>query len=146
MQNNSEHKQQENDVRSLNESRFVSYINSMLHFNSINYDKKKRKDNERYSLILDDAECDQVQYENLIISDFSDNLKLEDQINDLNLYREFMNLTKREREVVNLAVYHEMSDTKIAGILKITQQSVSKTKKKALEKLRSAFNKEGEYS
>lgn len=118
------------NAKALNESRFVSYITSLLHFNSINFDKKKRKDSERFCLVLDDTEGEQVQHENSINTDFTENLTLEDQIIDSQLYSNYMNLTKREREVLNLSVYHELSDTSIAKLLKITQQSVTKTKKK----------------
>lgn len=131
----------EYDTRAINERKFVGYITSLLHFNSINYDKKKRKDNERFRLILDDAEEEMVQSEVSINIDYTEYLKLEDQISDDELYYDFMKLTNREREILEYFVYHELNDTEISRILHVSQQSVSKTKKTALEKLRTGMKR-----
>ncbi|OKP96768.1 sigma-70 family RNA polymerase sigma factor [Paenibacillus sp. P46E] len=121
------------------ESKFVAYITSLFHYNSINFDKKIRKLNKRYSLILDDNDKETYYPVSSMTDDISSFLTLEDQISDSNLYCKFMELTKREREILNFSIYFELSDTKIAKLLEISQQSISKTKKHALRKLRDSF-------
>ncbi|WP_244188571.1 sigma factor-like helix-turn-helix DNA-binding protein [Paenibacillus kribbensis] len=111
----------------------------------MNFDKKSRKHSERFSLILDELDYMTHPTENSI--EYSDHSfeKLENQISDPSLYAAFINLTKREREVLNLSIVRNMKDRVIANQLGVSQQSISKTKKGALKKFREAISRrEGE--
>ncbi|MFJ2046037.1 MULTISPECIES: sigma-70 family RNA polymerase sigma factor [Paenibacillus] len=123
------------------EKRFIGYISSMLHYNSIHFDKKIRKITERYALVLDDIDVKDEAMEESDTESISE--PLEEQISDPSLYAAFLSLTTREREVVNLSICRLLRDTEIAHVLGVSQQSVSKTRKKALEKLRKAIIKNG---
>ncbi|RAW09750.1 hypothetical protein DC345_30280 [Paenibacillus taichungensis] len=117
------------------EKRFVAYISSLLHYNSINFDKKNRKFNERFALILDDT--DYKELTSGVEEDAIQNSEiLENQISDPDLYATFMNLTTKERQILNLSISKELKNTEIARLLNISEQSVSKTKKTALIKMR----------
>lgn len=124
------------------ERRFVGYISSLLHYNAINFDKKNRKYNERFALILDDidnqSQASLVEKEYITESSYEE---LENQISDPHLYTLFMSLTTRERQILNLSIINELKDKQIASLLQVSQQSISKTKKVALKKLRNKFNK-----
>ncbi|ETT61033.1 hypothetical protein BSK66_31860 [Paenibacillus odorifer] len=126
------------------EKRFVGYISSLLHYNSIYFDKKNRKHNERFSMVLDESDYLNHPAENSV--EYSDNFfeELENQISDPSLYAAFINLTEREREILNFSIVQNMKDKEIANKLGVSQQSISKTKKVALKKLRESINrKEG---
>ncbi|MGO4529973.1 sigma-70 family RNA polymerase sigma factor [Paenibacillus sp. 2TAF8] len=126
------------------EKRFIGYVSSMLHYNSIHFDKKIRKINERYALVLEDMEIrDEVLMTETDVAFGSIVGILEEQISDPFLYAAFLRLTAREREIINLSICKVLRDTEIALILGISQQSVSKTRKKALEKLRTAIMHKG---
>ncbi|WP_336783471.1 sigma-70 family RNA polymerase sigma factor [Paenibacillus illinoisensis] len=123
------------------EKRFIGYISSMLHYNSIHFDKKIRKLSERYALVLDDIDVKDEAMEESNTESISE--PLEEQISDPSLYAAFLRLTTREREVVNLSICKLLRDREIAQVLGVSQQSVSKTRKKALEKLRKAIIENG---
>ena len=124
------------------EKKFVSYISSLLHFNSINFDKKIRKYNERYPLIMEDVEESQFGYVegNAIELDLNG---LESQISDPALHKLFLKLSSREKEILNLTYVENKKDAEIAEKLRISQQSISKTRKNALNKLRISLNMDG---
>ena len=124
------------------EKRFIGYISSMLHYNSIHFDKKIRKLSERYALVLDDIDVKDEAMEESNTESISE--PLEEQISDPSLYAAFLRLTTREREVVNLSICKLLRDREIAQVLGVSQQSISKTRKKALEKLRKAIIENGD--
>ncbi|AIQ53421.1 sigma-70 family RNA polymerase sigma factor [Paenibacillus sp. FSL R7-0331] len=126
------------------ERRFISYISSLLHYSSINLDKRNRKYNEKFSLIFDEvseAEVSNITEGQIVDEHLFENL--EDQISTPSLYAAFMALTKRERRILNLTMSQNLSDTDIALKLGVTQQSISKTKKNAITKLRNSSNLSG---
>ncbi|WFR63964.1 sigma-70 family RNA polymerase sigma factor [Paenibacillus amylolyticus] len=124
------------EIKAHHERKFVSYISSLLHFNSINFDKKIRKHNERNPLIMDDIEENHIAYED------DEKLlgfhlhRLENQISDPNLHKFFLTLSEREKEILNLTYAEEKKDIEISQQLGVSQQSISKTRKNALRKLR----------
>ena len=130
-------------LRSNFEKCFVSYISNSMYYNSINFDKKIRRHNNRYALILDGFN------ENLLLERGADScreecfIELENQISDPRLYSAFMRLTERERKILNLIVNCSLTDTEIAQFFNVSQQSISRSKNKALRKLREAIKKGG---
>lgn len=95
-------------------------------------------------MVLDESDYLNHPAENSV--EYSDNFfeELENQISDPSLYAAFINLTEREREILNFSIVQNMKDKEIANKLGVSQQSISKTKKVALKKLRESINrKEG---
>ncbi|WP_028592430.1 sigma-70 family RNA polymerase sigma factor [Paenibacillus massiliensis] len=123
------------------EKRFVGYISSMLHYNAINFDKSNRKFNERFALIMDNS--DDTNLGSVIEDEYMNHPsgKLENELSDPHVYSVFMNLTTRERQVLNLWIMQELKDKEIAILLQVTQQSVSKTRRTALTKMREGISK-----
>lgn len=126
--------------------RFISHISITLKFNSINYDKRVRLLQSRFSTTLDasinssegeetflDLMADE-QAENLIgeaiISD-----DLDEHVTCPIIYEALNSLTRKQKEIINLAYAKGLSDTDIGMILNKTQQAVSKTHKKALKNM-----------
>lgn len=122
------------------EKRFVSYISSMLHYNAMNFDKKNRKYNDRFSLIFDEVIDTLASNENDLYTDHPFE-KLENQISDLSLHEAFMTLTERERKILNLSFCYTLSDTEIAVNFSVSQQSISNSRKNALRKLRKSIER-----
>ena len=126
--------------------RFISHISSTLKFNSINFDKKLRLIQSRFSLTLDatiNANEGQETFLDLVADEqaeghFSEvNLKdnLDDYVISPILYDALNSLTKKQKEIISLAYAEGLSDTEIGRRLNKTQQAVSKTHKKALENM-----------
>ncbi|MEW4226418.1 sigma-70 family RNA polymerase sigma factor [Rossellomorea marisflavi] len=125
--------------------KFTSYISSALYFNAINFDKKHRKTQKRNPLTVDqplgDSESSTFKDQ---IRDDSAEIKLDsiiqsenifDYIEDPKLYEAVKILTKKQLEILNLAYINGFSNTEIALILDRSQQTISKTHKKALENI-----------
>lgn len=128
------------------EKRFTSYIASLIHFNSINFDKRMRGLNSRYLLTLDSPSASDGSETSALIDSVESSVpiyqieeSLEDQISDPKLYKALKKLNARERAIINLSFYYEFNDTQIGKILRVSQQSISKSKKKILLKLRNAI-------
>ncbi|WP_040207110.1 sigma-70 family RNA polymerase sigma factor [Neobacillus jeddahensis] len=122
--------------------RFTSYISTALYFNTINFDKRHRKIQKRHPLIVDkpigDSEvetfkeqiCDEKAEIKLDTILQSKNIK--DYLGDPALYEAVKTLTEKQIEILNLAYIHGLSDTEIGIKLKKSQQTISKTHKKAI--------------
>ena len=135
--------------------RFISHISSTLKFNSINFDKKLRLIQSRFSLTLDakiNANEGQETFLDLIADEqaeghFSEvNLKdnLDDYVISPILYDALNSLTKKQKEIISLAYAEGLSDTEIGRRLNKSQQAVSKTHKKALENMMMYIKNHGE--
>lgn len=135
--------------------RFISHISSTLKFNSINFDKKLRLIQSRFSLTLDatiNANEGQETFLDLVADEqaeghFSEvNLKdnLDDYVISPILYDALKSLTKKQKEIISLAYAEGLSDTEIGRRLNKTQQAVSKTHKKALENMMMYIKNHGE--
>ncbi|MFD2680923.1 sigma-70 family RNA polymerase sigma factor [Bacillus seohaeanensis] len=132
--------------------RFTSYLSTMIHFNSVNFDKKQRKNRERNLLTLDQSQSEnenssllelvpEETRDNLPEEAFEDSLgKLEDIVSDTRLYDSLSCLTINQREILTLAYIHGLKDVEIAKILNKSQQAISKSHQKALNNIREFYN------
>jgi RNA polymerase sigma factor (sigma-70 family) len=121
--------------------RFISYVSSTLHFHGINSDKKIRTRKHRFPLLLDKSvsEDTELTYKDLAIyyEDFevkSNNIL--DYIIDPNLYKAIERLTSNQREILYLVYIEKLTDAEVGSFMGKSQQAVSKSRKKALEKIR----------
>lgn len=119
--------------------RCVSYFLKMIHFESRHFDKKQRELNKRYKLSLDTVTELGEKISDLIPDQqipSCSGKELEHMINDPNLYSAILELTDRQRMLLNYIYVENMKNTEIATVLGISQQAVSKAKNKALLNLR----------
>ncbi|MEX3625338.1 sigma-70 family RNA polymerase sigma factor [Viridibacillus arvi] len=126
--------------------RFFSHISTTLKFNSINYDKRLRLIQSRFSSTLD-ASINSNEGEETFIDlladeqasnhfeEFAKNDDIDEHVTCPLLYDALNTLTKKQKEIINLAYGEGLSDTEIGLRLDKTQQAVSKTHKKALENM-----------
>ena len=127
--------------------RFISHISSTLKFNSINYDKRIRLLNKRYSPTLDAPISNDQDGDNTFLDlvESNDDFRVADevfskeiiteQVTSPVLYNALQLLTKTQLQIIHLAYVEGLNDTEIAQVLNKTQQAISKTHKKALKNL-----------
>lgn len=122
--------------------RLISYLIKVLHFESIHFDKKLHLHNKRYQLATGQTGeteliCEQQkQYYEY----HSPSLRFQDHLTNEELFKSFYQLTEKQKYIITLFYLHQMTDTEIAKSLGITQQSVYKTRKSAIKKLRDGVN------
>ncbi|UXH43051.1 sigma-70 family RNA polymerase sigma factor [Rossellomorea vietnamensis] len=128
--------------------RFTSYVSSSLYFHSVNFDKKIRKYSERHPLTLDDRVGeDGGSYVELVpdpaseIAPFTNYSTLMECLESEELLKAYKTLTDKQKHVLDLAYVQERSDTEIARMQGVSQQTISKTHRKALHKLKSILEK-----
>lgn len=132
--------------------RFISHISTTLKFNSINYDKRAKLIQARFLTTLDapinPLEGETATFLDLVADEKAEdfleigiaNESLDQQITCPLLSDAFNSLTIKQKEIINLAYVEGLNDTEIGLILNKTQQSVSKTHKKALENMLNYIN------
>ncbi|SDK27976.1 sigma-70 family RNA polymerase sigma factor [Sediminibacillus albus] len=135
--------------------RLTTFLSNTLHFNAINYDKKYKNFKMRNQLILDSPLSDDSEYTlKDLIEDKQQDYKLDEEllegkdysienlVVDEKLYEAIQSLTDNQKQILNLAYVHELTDTEIAKVLDKSQQAVSKSHKKALEQLKNSLDKQ----
>ncbi len=128
------------------EIRIKKYLSNLIYFNSILFDKNLRKNKEGHPLILD-APIQGSDEDTPLIEIFTSNKwtidsfalekenNLDELISEPILYKAIKSLTSTEKTILDYAYIHNMSDVNIAKIRGVSQQAISKTRKKALLKL-----------
>lgn len=129
------------------EIRLIKYVSVVIHNNASSFDKKNRLQHKRFPLSLDQP---LKNYENHALIDFvasdqpqyvifNKHTSLEDYVDDPILYAGLQRLTVKEKGVLKLVFVFDLTVTDIAKIMNVSHQTVSKTKHKALRKLREHF-------
>lgn len=126
------------------EIKINKYISKIIYYESINFDKKERKIQSRFPLILDKPLMEQdesVTLKDIIPSEYKveykvNSMRIEDHIECPKLLQAIKKLTQRQREVIGLAYIVNLSDTDIAKKSGVSQQAITKIRRKSLEKLR----------
>jgi RNA polymerase sigma factor (sigma-70 family) len=122
--------------------RFIKYMANLIHYNSINYDKKRRLKDNRFPLMLDNDE----NLESVLLTVYDSESvppNLKDHITDHSLYQAYESLSAKQQQVLSFAYVQALNDKEIARILGVSQQNVSKHRLKALTKLRSLITEGG---
>ncbi|SDM59151.1 RNA polymerase sigma factor, sigma-70 family [Psychrobacillus sp. OK028] len=125
--------------------RLISYFIKVLHFESMHFDKKLHLHNKRYQLATaksGGAELICEQHFNQFYEYHSSSLSFQDHLTSEELFRSFNQLTEKQKYIITLSYLHQMTDTEISKSLGISQQSVYKTRKSAIKKLRDGVNSE----
>ncbi len=127
--------------------RFTCYLSQAIYFNAINYDKKVKLFSDRNRSILDEPVQDDENRTliDLFVStkwkekkeeEYIGSSRIEDHLANYTLYKVVQLLTENQRHLLSLAYIYGLNDSEIAIYLNKSQQAVSKSHKKALEKLR----------
>ncbi|CAM3997794.1 sigma-70 family RNA polymerase sigma factor [Mesobacillus zeae] len=129
--------------------RFISYVSSTLYFHGINLDKKIRKHDQRFPLQLDQPINNESETTLKELIEYKENDSIDsgdvlDFISDPVLYKAIKSLTNNQQDILSLAYVKGLKDVEIAALLKKTQQAVSKSRKKALNTLKSILLKSDE--
>lgn len=118
--------------------KLITYFSKVIGFESKRYDKKNREYKERNQLILDqdneNSIMDLVESKEDIY--FFNNTKLEDYIEDPEVYKIISKLTKRQKQILYLSYVKNMRDIEVARLLSVSQQAINKIKNQALNKVR----------
>ncbi|KYD20096.1 sigma-70 family RNA polymerase sigma factor [Saccharococcus caldoxylosilyticus] len=121
----------------------IKYINNLIRFFSIDFDKKIRKLNQRFLLTLDQplTEDNSLTMKDLLIDtntsvNVIEQRSLKDQIENERLYQALDVLTQKQVLILEMIYVNNLSLREIANILDSTPQNVSNLHKRALKKLK----------
>jgi RNA polymerase sigma factor (sigma-70 family) len=137
-----------------NEIMLISQLSNELRRHAIRYDQKINAYKKRNLLILDQPIDDDTKSSNTLVNLIPDEetvsmdeaaLKnfqdLEESILCSRLYHAFRSLTPRQKHILKVSYLFHMTDTEIAAREGVSQQSISKTRKRALRNLRKNMNR-----
>ncbi|WP_226654450.1 sigma-70 family RNA polymerase sigma factor [Guptibacillus hwajinpoensis] len=127
------------------EIRFIAYVTKLIRYTAINFDRKRRLGHLRFPLTLDQP----VGGSDTAWIDLIEDPETKEETNSFeeiflekSLFLAYSRLTGKQKEALDLFYRSEYSDTEIARASGISQQAVSRRRKRALEKL-SFAGKEG---
>lgn len=125
--------------------RFTAYISSTLYFHAVNLDKKIRKLNYRFPITLDQPVKDDSDMSLKDMTIYHEDFELKsnnilDYITDSNIYEAVKGLTPNQRQILYLVYIKGWTDSEVGNYLKKSQQTVSKSRNKALKKIRRDLN------
>jgi len=113
--------------------RILSYVIKMLHYESKRLDKKERDYRRKNDLTFDlYSENFQIPYADLI----NETDDISEVITSEKLFLCIQNLSQRQKDILSLVYIKQFTDKEIARELQISQQAVSKSRKKILEIIR----------
>ncbi|KMM36593.1 sigma-70 family RNA polymerase sigma factor [Guptibacillus hwajinpoensis] len=121
------------------EIRFIAYLTKLIRYTAINFDRKRRLEHLRYPLTLDQPVGESGStWIDLVEGRTNSEINhcFEDQLVSRSLYSAYKRLTGKQKEVLELSYRLGASDTEIAQSRGISQQAVSRRRKRALEKLK----------
>jgi len=127
--------------------RFLKYISTSIRYAAIDFDKRLNRIRNREQLILDQPLEDEeknllnerwLKTNDQIVEEsfFAISMNFVEAIEDPLIYRALRSLTDRQKLIVTLSFVLKYQDKEIADLLGVSQQSVSKTKKVAIVKIR----------
>lgn len=129
--------------------RKISYISNLIHFFSVDFDKKNRKQRERNLVILDknSADDNETPLINLIPSNKPEsppkllNRNLTEDIDNVELIEGLKTLTDKQLLILDMIYHKNIPQKEIADKLKTTPQNISNHHRKSLNKLKTLLNK-----
>ncbi|WYP26812.1 sigma-70 family RNA polymerase sigma factor [Alkalihalobacillus sp. FSL W8-0930] len=137
------------------ELRLVKYLSQLIHYYSIDVSKRYRRHFARHSYVMDQPlsddhslylhdvlESEGPSVESLVTEGGSD---LEQVIENPLLYKHFLALSDKQKQVLNLYFVGGLSHRVIAKRFGSTPQNISQIATRALAKLRSAINQEDKH-
>lgn len=120
--------------------RFIKYMANLIHYNSINYDKKRRLKASRFILTLDNNEKNLGSELMAVFDSEPASANLKYHITDPFLYQAYEKLPKNQQLILSYAYVQKLNDREIAQLMHVSQQNISKHRLNALSKLRQELN------
>ncbi|MGY4797135.1 sigma-70 family RNA polymerase sigma factor [Lysinibacillus fusiformis] len=133
--------------------RKIKYVSNLIYFFSLDFDKKRRRLQNRSLLILDKglSEEGETTLKELIEDTRNENGLdhligggLLDNIEDVQLLKSLQKLTVRQLQILEMIYVKELSIKEIAQLLQTTPQNISNHHRKALNKLNHSLGKKEE--
>lgn len=131
MEDNEEYKSQ----------KFDKYLNKVIVGASLNYFKREAKINGREKTLIDDTNYTKVIEDTLVQQSYED---FTNEFEKKELISAIEKLSNIEQTVLFLLFSKDISRTEAAKILKICDDTVSRIKKRVIEKLREELKGDGE--
>ena len=131
----------------------TKYVSNLIYFFSLDFDKKRRRVQNRSLLILDkvfsekDGKTAIERIEDTSNETELDNIVGEgllDNIEDEQLLKSLQKLTVKQLQILEMIYEKELSIKEIAQTLQTTPQNISNLHRKALNKLNNSLKKKGE--
>jgi|GEM_PF-5636867 len=123
----------------------ISYFSKVCKFEAMKFDKKLRKQQEKFPLTIDISEENNslTNKENIIDprqnTEKMDSYSWDDAIENKRLKNTIKGLSVKQQQLLKCLYMLNLTDTETAKLFKVSQQHISKTKKMVLKKLRSAL-------
>lgn len=137
------------------ELRLVKYLSQLIHFYSIDVSKRYRRHFARHSYVMDQPLSDDHSlYLHDVLESKDPSVEslvteggqhLEEVIESPALYKQFLKLSNKQKQVLNLYFVDGLSHKVIAKRLGSTPQNVSQIATRALLKLRTAIDQEDKH-
>ncbi|KSU83986.1 hypothetical protein A2U94_19695 [Bacillus sp. VT 712] len=128
------------------EVRLTHYLSMLLKFYAQKYYVKTTKHFNHYQLIMDKPQESGISFAELVSSDeeiidifLKTSNNLIDFIKDQKLCQIINSLTTKQQQILNLSFVYQFSHTEIGALLGVSQQYVSKTYQKILNKIRTLY-------
>lgn len=130
-------------------TRIQKYLCSLIHFYSIDYDKRERKYRERYLSILDKPASEFENGTSLLdlldydvdMDRYNYQLELSSILSDEDLIFAIRKLTRKQGVVLSLFFIKGYSNKEIAAYFQETPQNISSIRKQAIHKIRQNYLK-----
>ena len=121
--------------------RFTTYVSSTLYFYGINLDKKIRETNYRFPVTLDQPIDDNSEIYHKDLAEHYEDFEIEsdnllDYIINPDLYKVLQGITSNQRKILYLVYVKGFTDSEVGILLNKSQQAVSKSRSKAMKKIR----------
>lgn len=118
----------------------IKYISNLIHFFSIDYDKRYRRLNEQSSLTLDqEINEEDTTFKDMLKSNYKVATSLYDSISEFTdnktLIKGLKSLTKNQLQIIELIYLKGLKLKEIAHITGTTPQNISNQHRKSLNKL-----------
>ncbi|MEY2363489.1 sigma-70 family RNA polymerase sigma factor [Lysinibacillus capsici] len=115
----------------------IKYISNLIYFFSLDFDKKKRRLQNRFLLVADSGLMDDgISYEE------REEEGLLEKIENEQLFKGLQKLTDKQLQILEMIYVKDYSIKVIAETLKTTPQNISNLHRKALKKLHHIIRKE----
>lgn len=121
----------------------IAYVDKLIHYYSMDLDKKNNKYYANQPLILDKPISDDsnmTMKDNIASEQQTDlhscRFHLEDLLEDLNLYKAWSTLSDKQKKVLTLKYQYNLKNVEIADMLSESKQVISYNHKKAIDILR----------
>ncbi|MEI3607256.1 sigma-70 family RNA polymerase sigma factor [Pseudogracilibacillus sp. SE30717A] len=133
--------------------KIIKYISSLIHFYTIDFDKKNNQRNRRFMLMLDAPKYESDDSSTNLIdvqpskytteTDYFDSVQsFQETIESSKLYNAYQKLTSKQKKVLDLIYIHGYNTNEIARLYKETPQNISNIHKRALKKIKESFEKD----